>query len=146
MPYWMHGYNQGHWPHGWQHHATRTRNLYYRDRVLLPALQPASRALLRSQGGPRGGAWLAAAPGEPALTLAPQAMQLERDDCACPSPCAPTADRDRVAARLHEGRALIGNAARKETADLASGAMIQFVWVEGWSLPAKHQCLLQQHP
>ena len=29
-------------PYGWQHHATRSRNLYYRDRVLLPALQPAS--------------------------------------------------------------------------------------------------------
>ena len=66
----------GDWPHGWQHHATRTRNLYYRDRVLLPSLQPASRALLRSQSGPQGGAWLAAVPSEPALTLAPQTMQL----------------------------------------------------------------------
>ena len=66
----------GDWPHGWQHHATRTRNLYYRDRVLLPSLQPASRALLRSQSGPHGGAWLAAVPSEPALTLAPQTMQL----------------------------------------------------------------------
>ena len=45
---------------------------HYRDRVLLPALQPSSRALLRSQGG----AWLSAVPSEPALTLAPQAMQL----------------------------------------------------------------------
>ena len=40
----------GEWPHGWQFHATRTRNLHYHDRVLLPALQPSSRALLRSQG------------------------------------------------------------------------------------------------
>ena len=56
--------------------ATRTRNLHYRDRVLLPALQPSSRALLRSQGGAHAGAWLSAVPSEPALTLAPQAMQL----------------------------------------------------------------------
>ena len=57
-------------------HATRTRNLHYRDRVLLPALQPSSRALLRSQGGAHADAWLSAVPSEPALTLAPQAMQL----------------------------------------------------------------------
>ena len=66
----------GNWPHGWQFHATRTRNLFYRDRVLLPALQPASQALLRSQGGPHADAWLSAVPSEAALTLAPQAMQL----------------------------------------------------------------------
>ena len=60
----------GEWPHGWQFHATRTRNLHYRDRV------PSSRALLRSQGGAHAGAWLSAVPSEPALTLAPQAMQL----------------------------------------------------------------------
>ena len=35
---------------------TRTRNLHHRDRVLLPALQPSSRALLRSQGGAHAGA------------------------------------------------------------------------------------------
>jgi len=72
-------------PHGWPHHATRMRNLYcHRDRVLLPARQPASRALLRSQGGPHGGAW-----------LAPQAMQLARRRRPrlplplCPNRCGP---------------------------------------------------------
>ena len=54
-----------------QFHATRTRNLHYRDRVLLPALQPSSRALLRSQGGAHADAWLSAVPSEPALTLRP---------------------------------------------------------------------------
>ena len=89
-------------PHGWQHHVTRTRNLHYRDRVLLPSLQPAFQALFRSQGGPHGGAWLAAVPSEPALTLAPQAIQLalRRRLRFCPCPCAPTAaDRVRGAAR-----------------------------------------------
>ena len=66
----------GEWPHGWQFHATRTRNLHYRDRVLLAALQPSSRALPCSQGGAHACAWLSAVPSEPALTLAPQAMQL----------------------------------------------------------------------
>ena len=66
----------GEWPHGWQFHATRTRNLHYRDRVLLAALQPSSRALPRSQGGAHACAWLSAVPSEPSLTLAPQAMQL----------------------------------------------------------------------
>ena len=45
----------GDWPHG-----LRTRDLYYRDRVLLPTLPPRQRALLRSQSGPHAGSWLAA--------------------------------------------------------------------------------------
>ena len=69
-----------------QHHAMRMRNLYHRDRVLLPSPQPASRALLRSQGGPHGGAWLAAVPSEPAVTLGHN----------CPCPCAPTGCGKRV--------------------------------------------------
>ena len=66
----------GDWPHGWQFHASRTRNLYYRDRVLLPTLPPDHRALLRSQSGPHAGSWLAAIPGEAATTLSPEAMQV----------------------------------------------------------------------
>ena len=46
----------------WQLHASRTRNSYYRDRVMLPSLTPDRRALLRSQSGPLAG-------GEPATTL-----------------------------------------------------------------------------
>ena len=45
----------GDWPHGWQMHASRIRNLHYRDRVLLPALPPSSQALLRSQVRPQYG-------------------------------------------------------------------------------------------
>ena len=66
----------GDWPHGWQFHASRTRNLYYCDRVLLPSLPPDHRALLRSQSGPHASAWLAAIPGEAATTLSPEAMQV----------------------------------------------------------------------
>ena len=66
----------GDWPHGWQMHASRIRNLHYRDRVLLPALPPSSQALLRSQAGPQAGAWLAAIPTEPGTTLLPADMQL----------------------------------------------------------------------
>ena len=39
----------GEWRHGWQRHASRTRNLFFRDHVLLPSLPPAYRAMLRSQ-------------------------------------------------------------------------------------------------
>ena len=66
----------GDWPHGWQFHASRTRNLYYRDRVLLPTLPPDHRALLRSQSGPHASSWLAAIPGEAATTLSPEAMRV----------------------------------------------------------------------
>ena len=66
----------GDWPHGWQFHASRTRNLYYRDRVVLPTLPPDHRAMLRSQSGPHAGSWLAAIPGEAATTLSPEAMQV----------------------------------------------------------------------
>ena len=64
----------GDWPHGWQMHASRTRNTHFRECVL-PAMSPSSQALLRSQAGPQAGAWLAAIPTEPATTM-PLAMQL----------------------------------------------------------------------
>ena len=66
----------GDWPHGWQFYASRTRNQYFRDIVLLPAMTPSARALVRSQAGPHAGSWLTAIPAEPATTLTPQAMQL----------------------------------------------------------------------
>ncbi|OLP88553.1 hypothetical protein AK812_SmicGene30090 [Symbiodinium microadriaticum] len=66
----------GDWPHGWQMHASRTRNTQFRDSVLLPDMPPSSQALLRSQAGPQAGAWLAAIPTEPATTLPPAAMQI----------------------------------------------------------------------
>ena len=61
---------RGDWPHGWQQHASRTRNLYFRDRVL-PSLPPARRAVLQSQSGPHAGAWLSAIPGDAMRTLPP---------------------------------------------------------------------------
>ena len=66
----------GDWPHGWQHSASRTRNLHFRERTLLPDMSPSACALLRSQAGPHAGAWLTAIPADPATTLSPQAMQL----------------------------------------------------------------------
>ena len=65
----------GDWPHRWQQHASRTRNLYFRDRVPLPSLPPARRALLRSQSGPHAGG-LSAIPGDAMMTLPPQTMQV----------------------------------------------------------------------
>eukprot|EP00439_Symbiodinium_sp_Y106_P007840 s9518_g1.t1 len=52
----------GDWPHGWQFHASRTRSLYFRDRVLLPTLEPAHQALLLAQSSPQAAAWLTAIP------------------------------------------------------------------------------------
>ena len=46
----------GDWPHGWQHSASRTRNLHFRERTLLPDMSPSACALLRSQAGPHAGA------------------------------------------------------------------------------------------
>ena len=62
--------------HGWQFHASRTRNRFFRDRVLLPSLSPAHRALVRSQAGPHAGAWLTAIPSDPHTTLSPEMMQI----------------------------------------------------------------------
>ena len=42
-------------PQGWQRHAASALNLYYREHELMPALAPASRALLRSQSGAQAG-------------------------------------------------------------------------------------------
>ena len=42
----------GDWPHGWQFHASRTRTNYFRERVLLPTLEPAHRAVLLSHHAP----------------------------------------------------------------------------------------------
>ena len=49
----------------------RTRRRCFRERVLLPALAPAARALLHSQSGPQAGMWLPAILADAATTLAP---------------------------------------------------------------------------
>ena len=66
----------GDWPHGWQFHASRTRSLYFRDRVLLPTLEPAQQALLLSQSGPQAAAWLTAIPADRSTSLPPEVMQI----------------------------------------------------------------------
>ena len=66
----------GDWPHGWQSHASRIRNLHFHERVFLPTLPPIASALVRSQAGPHAGAWLTPVPIDPATTLQPHAMQL----------------------------------------------------------------------
>ena len=42
--------------------SSQTRNLYYRDSVLLPSLTPSRQARLRSQAKPQAAAWLSAIP------------------------------------------------------------------------------------
>ena len=66
----------GDWPHGWQFHASRTRTNYFRERVLLPTLEPAHRALLLSQSGQQAAAWLTAVLRTTATTLPPEVMQI----------------------------------------------------------------------
>ena len=92
----------GDWPHGWQFHASRTRNQHLRDSLMLPAMTPDARALVRSQSGPHAGSWLAAIPAEPATTLAPQAISWRSTAAyACRSRSA-TADADRHTAVGHK--------------------------------------------
>ena len=59
----------GEWRPGWQRQASGTRDLFFRDHVLLPSLPPASHAMLRSQAGPHAGAWLTAIPSDPHTSL-----------------------------------------------------------------------------
>ena len=82
----------GDWPHGWQFHASRTRTNYFRERVLLPTLEPAHRALLLSQSGQQAAAWLTAVPADTATTL--------------PSRCAASRDAHELVRQLVRVRAL----------------------------------------
>ena len=66
----------GQWAHGWQFYGSHARNTHQRATVVLPALAPAARALLRSQSGAHAGAWLHATPCEPGLALDPARMQI----------------------------------------------------------------------
>ena len=59
---------------GWQRHAVLALHTSFRQRVLLPSLAPAARALLHFQSGP--GMWLAAIPSDAASTLAPDLMHV----------------------------------------------------------------------
>lgn len=61
-------------PGGWQRQASLVLHQSFRESELLPALNPASRAMLRSQAGPQAAAWLTAIPSEPGTTLPPHYM------------------------------------------------------------------------
>ena len=74
----------GAWKHGWQRRASRIRNLFFRDRVLLRSLPPSHRAMLRSQAGPHAGAWLTAIPSTAHTALAPKPC---RSRCAAGCGC-----------------------------------------------------------
>ena len=84
----------GDWRHGWQTHASRIHTEHYRDRVLMPAQLLSSQAMLRSQAGPREGAWLTAIACEPATTMPPQAMQIAF--AATPTAAAPAQPHPRL--------------------------------------------------
>ena len=53
---------RGEWPHGWQYFAAAHREHRFRDAVVLPALDPAGKAHLRSHGGPHASCVLVGAP------------------------------------------------------------------------------------
>ncbi|CAE7943931.1 unnamed protein product [Symbiodinium sp. KB8] len=61
---------------GWQRHAVLALHTSFRERVLLPTLTPAARAVLHSQSGPHAGMWLAAIPSDAASTLTPDLMHV----------------------------------------------------------------------
>ena len=66
----------GEWIHGWQFYASSTRETFYREHHLMPAMSRAARATLRSQSGPQAAAWLTAVPTSPATTLSPVLFQI----------------------------------------------------------------------
>ena len=52
----------GIWPHGWQFYASSAIITQHKERVVLPALDDATKARFRSQGGAEAGAWLRGTP------------------------------------------------------------------------------------
>ena len=52
----------GIWPHGWQFYASSAIITQHKERVVLPALDDATKARVRSQGGAEAGAFLRGAP------------------------------------------------------------------------------------
>ena len=58
----LEGAERGEWPHGWQYFAAAHREHRFRDVVVLPALDPAGKAHLRSHGGPHASCVLVGAP------------------------------------------------------------------------------------
>jgi len=66
----------GEWPHGWQFHACRASELYFRDQVFLPSLPAAHRAAFRSSSGPGAGHWLMAIPASRDTEMQPELFQV----------------------------------------------------------------------
>ena len=89
---------------GWQRHAVLALHTSFRERVLLPALAPAARALLHSQSGhllhsqsgPHAGMWLAAIPSDAAFPCTrPDARRHEAPPSAALAPHGPALWRGR---------------------------------------------------
>ena len=53
---------RGEWPHGWQYYAAKAREFCFRQKTVLPALDPSGQAHLRSHGGPHAHCVLVGAP------------------------------------------------------------------------------------
>jgi len=66
----------GQWNHGWQYYASSTRETYYKEHQVFPALSRSARATVRSGSGPQAAAWLTALPTSPATTMSPVLFQL----------------------------------------------------------------------
>ena len=66
----------GEWRRGWQRLLSSFVETTFREREIMPAMEPSRQALLRSQSGPGAAAWLATRPTERALTLRPVRMQV----------------------------------------------------------------------
>ena len=65
----------GEWNHGWQYYAASRIEQNHRESVILPAMSPASQAMLRSQSGPNSASHLTAVPSCAELTIEPWAMR-----------------------------------------------------------------------
>ena len=60
----------GEWRHGWQFYTSDALELHFRSEILMPQLDPASQALLRSQSGRQAGRAFTALPSDATTTLA----------------------------------------------------------------------------
>lgn len=66
----------GEWAHGWQYYASFTRDTYFREHQVLPAMSRSARASHPSCAGPQEAAWLSALPTSPGTTLSPTVFQI----------------------------------------------------------------------
>ena len=78
------------WERGWQYYASSFRESHFREHVVLPALDAAGRALLRSQSGTGASVWMRAVPTGLETTLTPERLHVSlRRRLRLPLPMAP---------------------------------------------------------